>query len=42
MDPSARADCLYRLAELIKENQEELALLESINGGKPVQAAKNI
>jgi aldehyde dehydrogenase (NAD+) len=27
MDPSARADCMFRLAELIKKNQDELATL---------------
>lgn len=27
MDPSARADCMFRLADLIKKNQDELATL---------------
>ena len=27
MDPSARADCMFRLADLIKKNQDELGTL---------------
>lgn len=40
--PSARKAVLKRLAALIMENHEEMALLESLNVGKPVQDAMNI
>ena len=35
----ARAQALHRLAELIEAHAEELAQLESLDNGKPVQAA---
>jgi acyl-CoA reductase-like NAD-dependent aldehyde dehydrogenase len=37
-----RKDTLYRLAELIEEHREELALLESMDVGKPIHDAINI
>lgn len=40
MDPTARAKCMYKLADLIEKNQEELAALESLNNGKPFEVAK--
>jgi gamma-glutamyl-gamma-aminobutyraldehyde dehydrogenase len=40
--PTERKAVLLRLAELILENREELALLDSLNMGKPVMDAYNI
>lgn len=40
--PAERKAVLKKLAALIMENHEELALLESLNVGKPVQDAMNI
>ncbi|WP_372598848.1 aldehyde dehydrogenase [Amphritea sp.] len=40
--PSERKAVMKKLAALIMENHEELALLESLNVGKPVQDAMNI
>jgi len=40
--PAERKAVLKKLAALILENHEELALLESLNVGKPVQDAMNI
>jgi gamma-glutamyl-gamma-aminobutyraldehyde dehydrogenase len=42
MAPRERKQVLLRLAELILANREELALLESLNMGKPVMDAYNI
>jgi len=35
-----RADCLFNLARLVQENAEELAMLEALDNGKPVEVAK--
>ena len=40
MDPSERARCLFRLADLIEKNSDELAQVEAINNGKPATLAK--
>ncbi|MDF9775273.1 aldehyde dehydrogenase [Pseudomonas baetica] len=40
--PTERKQVLLRLADLILENREELALLDSLNMGKPVADAYNI
>ncbi|MFW0757209.1 aldehyde dehydrogenase [Pseudomonas sp. H11T01] len=40
--PSERKHVLLRLADLIMANREELALLDSLNMGKPVMDAYNI
>ena len=40
--PAERKQVLLRLADLILENREELALLDSLNMGKPVADAYNI
>ncbi|WP_027858632.1 aldehyde dehydrogenase [Marinobacterium jannaschii] len=40
--PGERKAVMQKLAALIRENLEELALLESLNVGKPVQDAVNI
>lgn len=35
-----RADCLYKLAKIMEDNADELALLESLDNGKPASIAK--
>lgn len=40
MDPTDRARCLFRLADLVEKHASELATIEAINNGKPVQVAK--
>lgn len=35
-----RADCLFKLSDLVKKNAEELAMLEALDNGKPVEVAK--
>jgi phenylacetaldehyde dehydrogenase len=40
MTPSQRQRILYRLGDLILENADELAWLESLDNGKPVSVAK--
>jgi aldehyde dehydrogenase (NAD+) len=35
-----RADCLFKLSHLIQQNAEELACLEALDNGKPVELAK--
>lgn len=35
MDPTDRARCLFRLADLIEKNANELAAIEAVNNGKP-------
>jgi acyl-CoA reductase-like NAD-dependent aldehyde dehydrogenase len=38
--PAARTKAIYRLAELIEQNADELAQLEALDNGKPVGLAK--
>ncbi len=38
--PAERAACLRRVATLIRERSEEIALLESLDAGKPIVAAR--
>ena len=40
--PSARKDVLIRLAKLIRRNRHELAVLESLDSGKPVRDCASI
>ena len=42
MMPSARAKVLWRLADLIEANSDELAMLESLDNGKPVKFARSV
>ncbi len=42
MKPSARAGLINRLADLLEENADELAMLESLDGGKPISLAKPV
>lgn len=39
MSAAARSRCLYQLAELMDQHREELAELEAIDSGKPLQIA---
>ncbi len=39
MNPSKRGEVLERLARLVEANAEEIASLESLNGGKPIRQA---
>src|SRR4051794_858570 len=39
--PSDRGRLLWRLSELIEEHADELALLETLNNGKPIRAARD-
>jgi phenylacetaldehyde dehydrogenase len=40
MSPSARGKLIWRIGELIEKNLEELALLESLDNGKPRNVAR--
>ena len=42
MDARDRAKLLYRLADLIEENAEELAALETLDNGKPITDSRNV
>ena len=42
MKPSEREKVLRRIADLIRENKEKLALLETLDSGKPIQNSRNI
>jgi 1-pyrroline dehydrogenase len=39
--PKDRSELLYKLADLMEENAEELAQLESLNVGKPLMASRD-
>ena len=40
MTPSARGKLIWRVGDLIEKNTEELAMLESLDNGKPVGVAR--
>src|SRR5918996_3572022 len=42
LDPSARAKYLFRIARVIQERSRELAVLESMNGGKPIKESRDV
>lgn len=42
MDARDRSKLLYRLADLIEENAEELAALETLDNGKPITDSRNV
>ncbi|MGB0716142.1 MAG: aldehyde dehydrogenase family protein [Phycisphaerae bacterium] len=42
MDASARGRLIYKLADLIEQNADELATLESMDNGKPVRDSRAI
>jgi aminobutyraldehyde dehydrogenase len=39
--PKERSELLYKLADVLEENAEELAQLESVNVGKPLMASRD-
>lgn len=39
VEPTARAALIYKLADLVEENKEDLATLEAWDNGKPYQTA---
>jgi aldehyde dehydrogenase (NAD+) len=41
MNARERGRCLYRLAELIEQNIDELAALETLDNGKPIRDSRN-
>ncbi|MDD5541763.1 MAG: aldehyde dehydrogenase family protein [Acidobacteriia bacterium] len=42
MSPSDRAKLLWRLADLIEQNIDELARLETLDNGKPIYESRNV
>ena len=42
MPPAERAKYLYRLARLIQERSRELAVLESLDNGKPIRESRDV
>lgn len=42
MDPSERGKYLFRLARLIQERARELAVIESLDGGKPIRESRDV
>ena len=42
MDARDRSKLLYRLADLIEENAEDLAALETLDNGKPITDSRNV
>ena len=42
MDPKERGKYIYRIARLIQEKSKELAIIESLDGGKPIRESRDI
>ena len=42
MAPRTRAKYLFRIARLIQERAREFAVLESIDGGKPIRESRDV
>ncbi|MFA3791216.1 aldehyde dehydrogenase family protein [Aliiglaciecola sp. SL4] len=42
MKPAVRASIINKFAELIEQNAEELAYLETLDGGKPISLSKSV
>ena len=42
MPAKERAKYMYRIARLIQEKSRELALIESLDGGKPIRESRDI
>src|SRR5712691_108591 len=40
--PSERAKYLFRIARLLQERAREFAVLESVNGGKPIRESRDV
>lgn len=42
MDPAERGKYLFRIARIIQEKSRELAILESMDGGKPIKESRDV
>jgi aldehyde dehydrogenase (NAD+) len=42
LEPRARAKYLFRLSRLVQDRSRELAVLESIDGGKPIRESRDV
>jgi aldehyde dehydrogenase (NAD+) len=42
LEPAERGRYLFRIARIIQERSRELAVLESINGGKPIKESRDV
>jgi aldehyde dehydrogenase (NAD+) len=42
ISPAERAKYLYRIARLLQERSREFAVLESLNGGKPIRESRDV
>src|SRR5687768_15421414 len=42
LDPSERGRYVYRIARVIQERSRELAVLETMNGGKPIKESRDL
>ena len=42
LDPSVRGKYLYRIARLIQERAREFAVIESMDGGKPIRESRDV
>ena len=42
ISPSERAKYLFRIARILQERSREFAVLESINGGKPIRESRDV
>jgi hypothetical protein len=42
MSARERGKCLFRLADLVERHQEELAILETLNNGKPINDSRQV
>jgi aldehyde dehydrogenase (NAD+) len=42
LKPSERAKYLFRIARILQERSREFAVLESLNGGKPIREARDV
>ena len=42
MAPSERGKYLFRIARIIQEKARELAILESMDGGKPIKESRDV
>jgi len=42
MAPAERAKVIFRIARIVQERSRELAVLESLNGGKPIRESRDV
>jgi len=42
LDPSERAKYIYRIARIMQEKSRELAVIETLDGGKPIRESRDI